>query len=945
MPRPIRFVLVLHNHQPIGNFDHVFEQAYQDSYRPFLEVFGRYESLKIALHTSGSLMEWLEANHPGYLDRLAELVAQGRIEILGGAFYEPILAMISSRDRVGQTRSFSRWLEKRLGATVRGMWVPERVWEQSFPRDLVAAGVEYTVLDDFHFKNAGLTEQELPGSYLTEDDGRLMSIFPGSEQLRYLIPFGRPQETIDYLARIADEHPNAVVVFGDDGEKFGTWPGTKKHVYQDGWLEQFLEALAANRDWLQMTTLAEAADIVPPLGKIYLPDSSYREMTEWALPAPQQTEYEQVADEMKDDPRWAVLQPFVRGGFWRNFKVRYPESNEMYSRMMGLSRRLERALAAGCLGELIDEARTELYRGQCNCAYWHGAFGGIYLPHLRNAVYRNLITADNLLDRAAGRDGAWIEAEQGDFNFDSRQEIRLANDKLLALVAPRSGGHLYELDVRSIRHNLLATLTRRPEAYHRKVLGRDQRENGECASIHQRVVFKQEGLDRRIQYDPYPKKSLVDLFYDVDVTGEMVASGAAEPRGDFTVGSFDARLLRKPAQNPQRIRVEMVREGDACGLPLRMTKAVTLNAGSPTLEVAYLLEGVPKNRPFVFAVEFNFAGMPSGADDRYFYNGDGENLGQLGTRLDLAETHSLGLVDRWLGIDVGLKISRPTGFWTFPIETVSQSEGGFELVHQSVTVQPHWIVAPDNRGRWTVTIRLAIDTTRAENHVEDPAVAAPGRKPRRRSRRGGDYVGVHSPAQIEFPGQSGVRVSSCLAPGRSCGGVPCRRDRPSGVPRWIRQAVPAKGDTGSTCAEYSRCSRVESACNWSFSKILECGLDILPDLSRNLLSITLGNPGTSWELPLDGFLNVSRHFPFELAKSCLVDGEFDGHVANSCADPWSFKVILCGLNILTAICRARFGYEFESCRNCHLNQQPRSSVLAAVAPNAPAILSSSHRSS
>ena len=201
MPNPIRFVLALHNHQPIGNFDDVFQQAFHDSYRPFLDVFSRYPSLKISLHTSGSLMEWLAAHHPEYLDRLAELVDQGRIEIIGGACFEPILPMIPSRDRVGQIRGYTRWLQNRLGATVRGMWMPERVWEQSLTRDLVDAGIEYTVLDDFHFKNAGLTESQLTGHLLTEDEGRMLAVFPGSERLRYLIPFGTPQETIDYLAQ------------------------------------------------------------------------------------------------------------------------------------------------------------------------------------------------------------------------------------------------------------------------------------------------------------------------------------------------------------------------------------------------------------------------------------------------------------------------------------------------------------------------------------------------------------------------------------------------------------------------------------------------------------------------------------------------------------------------------------------------------------------------
>ena len=98
-------------------------------------------------------------------------------------------------------------------------------------------------------------------------------------------------------------------------------------------------------------------------------------------------------------------------------------------------------------------------------------------------------------------------------------------------------------------------------------------------------------------------------------------------------------------------------------------------------------------------------------------------MGQLGTQLDLEGAVKLGLVDEWLGIDVSMEISRPGGIWTFPVETVSQSEGGFELVHQSVVVQPHWIVQPDADGRWSVTITLTLDTTLAESRQETSAVA------------------------------------------------------------------------------------------------------------------------------------------------------------------------------------------------------------------------------
>ena len=721
MANQVRLVLALHNHQPIGNFDHVFEQAYQDSYLPFLEVFTRFESLRTSLHVSGSLIEWLDANHPDYLDRLSELVARKQVEIIGGAFFEAILAMIPPRDRVGQIRSYTHWLEDRLGATIRGMWIPERVWEQSYTRDLVDAGIEYIILDDYHFKNAGLEESDLYGYYVTEDDGRLLSVFPGSERLRYTIPFADPHQTIDYLAGISRQHQDAVAVFGDDGEKFGTWPGTKKHVYQDGWLERFFNALLQNQHWIQVTTLAETIDHVAPVGKIYLPDSSYREMTEWVLPTPQLTEYERIGHEMEHDPRWPVLKRFMRGGFWRNFKVKYPESDEMYSRMMMVSRRLERAVESGAQGELVEQARIELYRGQCNCGYWHGAFGGVYLPHLRNAVYQHLIAADNLLDRISGRTAGWIEAAAADYNFDTRQEVQLANDRMVALFAPSCGGQLYELDVRSIRHNLLATLARRPEAYHRKVLAGAGGDQGQVSSIHDRIVFKQQGLEQRIQYDDHLRKSLLDCFYGNDATLEAVASGQAQQQGDFLNGVYEARIRR----NPDRIQVQMVRDGHALGHAIRITKGVTLAAGGSTLEIAYLLEGLPPNQPLHFAVEMNFAGLPSGADDRYFYDANHNRLGQLGSKLNLVDVSELGLVDEWLGIDVSLRAGAPTSFWTYPIETVSQSESGFELVHQSVVVQPHWYVLPDNQGRWSVTMQMVVDTQRAEQRLSDiPAVAA-----------------------------------------------------------------------------------------------------------------------------------------------------------------------------------------------------------------------------
>ncbi|MBX3436708.1 MAG: DUF1926 domain-containing protein [Planctomycetaceae bacterium] len=713
----LRLVLALHNHQPVGNFDGVFEAAAAESYRPFLEVLADYPDLPVSLHTSGSLLEWLVEHDPAYIDRLRGFVERGQIEILGGPFFEPILACIPRRDRIGQIQAYSRFLEQTFGCRVRGMWVPERVWEQTFTGDITDAGIEYTIVDDFHFRGAGLSQDRLHGYYLTEDEGRLLKIFPGSERLRYTIPFQDPQATIDYLRHIAETHSSPVVAFGDDGEKFGTWPGTHKHVYQDGWLRRFFDALRENRDWLKVSTLAEAVDHVPPLGRVYLPDSSYREMTEWALPTQQQLTYQHLVHAHEHDPDWGEFKQFVRAGFWRNFLVKYPESNEMYCRMREISNRVQdlaQTDMAQLQPELLRRAQTELYRGQCNCPYWHGAFGGLYLPHLRNAIYRSLIAADTAVEELSGREGKWVHVEADDYNLDARKEVRIASDRMVAYLAPARGGHLYELDLRTPQVNLLATLNRRPEPYHQKIRDhaahQDNGSGGGTVSIHDLVHFKQPDLDQKLTYDRWPRKSLVDHFLTPGLTLHDFERGEGEI-GDFVRGVYDTRLRRSDS----RAEAVMTRDGQAGPHAISITKTVGLDTGAGgLLEIHYELAHLPADEPLLFAVEFNFASMAAGADDRYFYGPDGGQLGQLQSVQNLEGVDRIGLVDEWLGVDASLDLSRVGSIWTFPIQTVSQSEGGFELVHQSAAVVPHWEVLADENGRWRVTIRLSIDTSASQ---------------------------------------------------------------------------------------------------------------------------------------------------------------------------------------------------------------------------------------
>jgi len=456
------------------------------------------------------------------------------------------------------------------------------------------------------------------------------------------------------------------------------------------------------------------------MGKVYLPDSSYREMTEWVLPPDRLVEYQDAIRSTVGEPSADRLRPFVRaGGFWRNFKAKYAESDEMYARMLGVSDRLADLAGNGEADpDYLTIARRELYRGQCNCPFWHGAFGGLYLPHLRNAVYGHLIGAHNALDEAEGRAGPRVSIEAADYNLDARQEVRIENDRMIVYVRPAHGGHIYELDVREPAVNVLATLDRRPEAYHGAIaaasVSNGDRYDGP-PSILDRVVLKQEGLDQLLVYDRHPRKALVDHFLPPDATLQDLKTCRDVERGDFATGTYRSRLQR----GPDRVALIMERPGVADGHPIQIRKTITLEAGSGMLDVHYVLDELPVGVLLHFAVELNLAAMAGHAQDRYLSDPDGHRLGMLDARLDLPTTGGISLTDEWLDLAVGLRWSRPAALWCFPIETVSQSEGGFEGVYQSTAVVPHWFLKADESRSWEVRIRWSLDPARSPGATTD----------------------------------------------------------------------------------------------------------------------------------------------------------------------------------------------------------------------------------
>ena len=183
--------------------------------------------------------------------------------------------------------------------------------------------------------------------------------------------------------------------------------------------------------------------------------------------------------------------------------------------------------------------------------------------------------------------------------------------------------------------------------------------------------------------------------------------------------------LAKAQRDADRVAVVMERPGLAAGHSIKLKKTIELVAGVRGMSVHYELDNLPAGVGLHFAVEINLAAMAGHAPDRYFADQSGTKLGLLDALLDVPHVRGLSVCDQWLDLAVGLTWSNPAGLWCFPIETVSQSDGGVERVYQSSAIIPHWNVVADERGRWDVWIRWSFDRTTAVKPVEkESSVAA-----------------------------------------------------------------------------------------------------------------------------------------------------------------------------------------------------------------------------
>jgi 4-alpha-glucanotransferase len=686
-----QLVLLIHAHQPVGNFEDVFESSYAKSYLPFLETLARHPSVRMGLHYSGSLLEWLERAHPEYFGLLRELVGRGQVEIVGGGFYEPILIAIPTEDRREQIHRLADYIETHFERRPTGAWLAERVWEPQLPSTLAPSGVEYTLVDDNHFLGAGFELEQLHGYYIAEDQGHKVKMLPGLKSLRYLIPFRSVDEITQFLKKTSVDHPGGFAAMGDDLEKFGVWPGTYELCYKNGWLESFFNSLERSSDWLETSTPSKAISSHAPLGRADLPTASYTEMMEWSLPTPARNRFHALTEEFSPRPNDL---PFLRGGIWRNFFTKYDESNLLHKKMLHVSAKVRRLSSSRrrdkAFSEALKKATTLVLRSQCNDPYWHGVFGGLYAPHLRTAPWRSLVEAEAIADGLSHKSRQYADAAELDFDTDGRDEIYLTSDRYAVLFQAHDGGTICDIDCRLSNATLINSLMRRPEAYHAKLRNlRTQNPQG-VQSIHEQTRTKEEGLDRWLNYDRWLENSFRLLLFGRDRNYQDCASVRLNEDPGLAGGSYSITQT-----SPQRVSLASPAGGDWLA-----EKHFALGSTPEGFEVtceAIVKRTTEGTASVNIGIEVVVNFLAPSSPDRYF-----ESSGQrFPLRWSAAVPASpLRVVDEWQRVSVTLTASGAREFWVTPIETVSESEDGFERIYQGSKLVAVWPVELPRGGEW-----------------------------------------------------------------------------------------------------------------------------------------------------------------------------------------------------------------------------------------------------
>lgn len=526
-------------HMPVGSDSDELNSLYHACLRPLIASLKKNPDIKISLRLSGIFLDWVLKRHPGIMARLRGHCQEGRIEMLGGGYYDPILPMIPKSDRLGQIHKLNDALRERTGLSPDGFWPAAQVWDPCLIHAVHQSKMKYALLDYAHFLRAGFNQTDLCGYFVTEEMGESIYLIPTHNVIRGQTDFSS-LASIRPLAQNASNaemtHLSLMVHPHQNSDQAGE---QARHTYLTEWKSLF-DFLHKESSWLKTIHFSDVLNKCPFQGVVRIPSSS----TESKL------------DDVKD---------------WRQVFNDYPEINNTQKRMLLISQSV--AKAEGKIPQTtFKKAQTKLWAGQCGSAYWPGSAQEYFRPQRRHRVVKELITSRRIIDEATKLRRNWVDCRVFDFNGDGLDEIVLESRRL-NLYFSLVGGQLIVFDDRRLGFNFLNIILPR----HRK------KDRSQCESF------------QRPDSDRFPAKSLTDHFFAPDMKFDLTETGPLDEIGDFFNQPYSYRWQQKGNN------VVLMLEGngeiklDDHLHPIRIEKTVQLVPDRPVFDLDVKLESKGKS--------------------------------------------------------------------------------------------------------------------------------------------------------------------------------------------------------------------------------------------------------------------------------------------------------------------------------------------------------------
>ena len=327
----------------------------------------------------------------------------------------------------------------------------------------------------------------------------------------------------------------------------------------------------------------------------------------------------------------------------------------------------------------------------------------MYLPHLRHAIYKSLIDAENVLDSGSK---PIISKDIIDFDKDGQNEAILSNKNINVYVKPSCGGAITEIDFKPVSYNLTDVLTRRFEAYHKKVdVSIIKNVDEKAEPIKGTYYTKELGLEKYLKYDWYNRNSLIDHFFHNDTNLEKYSNCEYGEVGDFVNQPYKLEI----ASGKKNENITLKRNGflwlPSGLIPAEVQKTISIN--EQIINIQYqIVNNYEKDWEFWYGCEFNF-GFSNPEDDNCFYMA-GAKKERFSAKTSFDTIKSFAMNDIYNNLALKMDVSDSFDFWVFPIWTISLSDGGFEKTYQgsSVTINRKLNLKPKEKYNFTLKINL-----------------------------------------------------------------------------------------------------------------------------------------------------------------------------------------------------------------------------------------------